>query len=104
MALTAVIKSRMPHGNRWEIDAEVTFDSAYPAGGEPYTAGMFGLTSIDSITVSASPQGYVVSPDQVNKKLILYTAHGTPGATVALLETTTANQSATKAAVKVIGV
>jgi hypothetical protein len=98
MALTVALVKKtgiVPTGRC--VVADVTFDSAYPAGGEPYTPAMFGLNSIDFIACEAalgsSTTAYVARADHANAKLMLFNSNG--AAPAALLETATANQSAT---------
>lgn len=99
MALTVSIVKRsaglVPAGRA--VIADVTFDSSYPAGGEPYTASMFGLNSVDFMAcepaLGSSTTAYVCRADQANSKLQLFNSNG--AAPAALLETATANQSAT---------
>ena len=79
------------------VIADVTFDSAYPAGGEPYTPADFGLNTVDLLHCEAafgsSTTAYVVRADHANKKLMLFNSNG--AAPAALLETATTNQAAT---------
>ena len=79
------------------VVADVTFDSTYPAGGEPFTPAMFGLDRIDFIACEpafgSATTAYVCRADHANSKLQLYNSNG--AAPAALLETATANQSAT---------
>lgn len=85
------------------VIANVTFDSTYPAGGEPYTPAMFGLTSIDFIACEpafgSATTAYVCRADHANSKLQLYNSNG--AAPAALLETATVDQSLTVARVMV---
>jgi hypothetical protein len=79
------------------VIADVTFDSAYPAGGEPYTPAMFGLDKVDFIACEAAfgsaTTAYVCRADHSAAKLLLYNSNG--AAPAALLETATANQAST---------
>lgn len=101
MAISVSIVKRsgiLPAGRA--VIADVTFDSSYPAGGEPYTPAMFGLNSVD-LLVAAPAKGsattaYACMADHTNSKLMLF---GQTAATSALVETATANQSATVARV-----
>lgn len=102
MALTVSIVKRSgltPTGRA--VVADVTFDSGYPAGGEPYTAAMFGLNRIDFMQAQAalgsSTTAYLCMADHTNSKLMLFNSNG--AAPAALLETATANQAATVARV-----
>ena len=102
MAITVAVIKRTgvtPTGRC--VVADVTFDSAYPAGGEPYTPAMFGLSSIDHLSVEAakgsSTTAYVCLADHTAKTLMLFNSNG--AAPAALLETSTANQAATVARV-----
>lgn len=98
MAISVSIVKRsgmMPTGRA--IVADVTFDATYPAGGEPYTAAMFGLDKIDFMqcepALGSATTAYVCRADHANSKLQLFNSNG--AAPAALLETATANQSAT---------
>lgn len=79
------------------VVADVTFDSTYPAGGEPYTAAMFGLPSADFVHCEtargSATTGYACRADHTNSKLLLYNSNG--AAPAALLETATTDQSGT---------
>lgn len=79
------------------ILADVTFDSSYPAGGEPYTAAMFGLSSVDFVHCEtargSATTAYACRADHANSKLQLYNSNG--AAPAALLETSTVDQSST---------
>jgi len=80
--------------------ADVTFDGSYPAGGEPYTAAMFGLSKVDYIAPAAAKgsatTAYLCMADHTASTLMLF---GQTAATSALVETATANQAATVARV-----
>ena len=98
MALSVALVKRsgiVPTGRC--VIADVTFDSAYPAGGEPYTPAMFGLDRIDFIAcepaTGSATTAYVAKADHAAAKLMLFNSNG--AAPAALLETATANQSAT---------
>lgn len=98
MAIAVSIVKRtgiVPTGNA--VIADVTFDNAYPAGGEPYTAAMFQLNRIDFMHCEtargAATTAYVVRADHAASKLLLYNSNG--AAPAALLETATADQSGT---------
>lgn len=101
MAISVSIKKRTgltPTGRA--VVADVTFDSSYPAGGEPYTAAMFGLSKIDMMLVSggalaSSTTGLLCFADHTNSKLMLFGMAAAAGVGTALTETNTANQSAT---------
>ena len=100
MALTVAIVKRSgltPTGRA--VVADVTFDSGYPAGGEPYTAAMFGLTKIDQLqpapALASSTTGLLCLADHVNSKLMLFGMAAAAGVGTALTETNTANQAAT---------
>jgi hypothetical protein len=75
----------------------ITFDSSYPAGGEPFVPRDFELDRVDHIecevAFGSSTTAYVVRADHANSKLQLYNSNG--AAPAAFLETATANQSAT---------
>ena len=101
MAISVSIKKRTgltPTGRA--VVADVTFDSGYPAGGEPYTAAMFGLSKIDFMLVSggayaSATEALLCYADHTNSKLVLYGMAAAAGVGTALKETNTANQSAT---------
>lgn len=102
MAISVSIVKRsglVPTGRA--VVADVTFDSSYPAGGEPYTPAMFGLNSVDYLAVepakASATTAYVCMADHAAAKLMLFNSNG--AAPAALLETATANQSATVARV-----
>ena len=79
------------------VIADVTFDSGYPAGGEPYTAADFGLSKVDFLHCEAafgsSTTAYLCRADHTASKIQLYNSNG--AAPAALVETSTANQAAT---------
>jgi len=100
MAIAVSIVKRsglVPSGRA--VVADVTFDSSYPAGGEPYTAAMFGLTRIDQMqtapALASSTTGLLCLADHTNSKLMLFGMAAAAGVGTALTETNTANQSAT---------
>jgi hypothetical protein len=102
MALTVAIVKRSgltPTGRA--VVADVTFDSSYPAGGEPYTAAMFGLSKIDYLqcgpALGSATTAYLALADHTNSKLMLFNSNG--AAPAALLETSTVGQQATVARV-----
>lgn len=78
---------------------EITGDAAYAAGGTAVTAANFGLTSIISISGQTSG-GRMLSFDATNSKLMTFRG---AAAASALAEDTTADQSASKFRVLVIG-
>jgi len=96
ISVSIVKRSGMLQSGRCVI-ADATFDSTYPAGGEPYTPAMFGLSSVDFLhcepALGSSTTAYVCRADHANSKLQLFNSNG--AAPAALLETGTANQSAT---------
>jgi hypothetical protein len=79
------------------VVADVTFDNSYSAGGTAYTPAMFGLNNVDFLhceaALGSSTTAYVARADHANKKIQLFNSNG--AAPAALLETGTANQSAT---------
>ena len=83
------------------VVADVTFDSGYPAGGEPYTAAEFGLNKIDHMTsgpaLASSTTGLLCLPNLATSKLMLFGMAAAAGVGTALTETNVANQSATTA-------
>lgn len=81
------------------IVADVTFDSTYPAGGEPYTPAMFGLSRIDFLHTEAalgsSTTAWLCRADHANAKLQLFGMAAAAGVGTPLTENNTANQAAT---------
>ena len=53
MGLTVAITHKAVTGDRREHRGTITFDAAYPAGGEQYTAGDFGLAKLDVLELEA---------------------------------------------------
>lgn len=100
MAISVSIKKRTgltPTGRA--VVADVTFDATYPAGGEPYTAAMFGLSKIDLMVsqpaLATSTTAWLCMADHTNSKLMLFGMAAAAGVGTALTENNTANQSAT---------
>jgi hypothetical protein len=100
MALTVAVVKRTgitPTGRT--VVADVTFDSGYPAGGEPFTAAEFGLNKIDHMesgaALASSTTGLLCFPNLATSKLMLFGMAAAAGVGTALTETNTANQSAT---------
>lgn len=81
------------------VVADVTFDSSYPAGGEPFTPSMFGLDRIDLLTCepakATSTTAWLCMADHANAKLMLFGMAAAAGVGTALTENNTVNQSAT---------
>ena len=81
------------------VVADVTFDSTYPAGGEPYTPAMFGLNTIDFMQCEpakgSSTTAWLCRADHANSKLQLYGMAAAAGVGTALTENNTADQSLT---------
>lgn len=73
MALTPTIKRQGVVGNLRYSVTEFDFDSSYPTGGLPVTAGNFGYPggTIQFVVVS-SKSGYVFSFDYAGLKLLAY--------------------------------
>lgn len=70
MSLTVSAERPVTDGHRRKVYADVTFDSSYPTGGEPVTAGDFGLQEIEELSpMGTTTNGYLVAYDRVNKKL-----------------------------------
>jgi hypothetical protein len=98
MAITvAIVKRSGGQAVGRQVIADVTFDSSYPAGGEPYTAAMFGLNRIDyletQLAKASSTTAMACLADHTASTLMLFNSNG--AAPAALLETSTVNQSAT---------
>jgi hypothetical protein len=75
MALTS---TRIENGlieDKWGkakvMGRRVTFDSAYPTGGEPIAASSFGMRQIHTILFNDA-SGYVLGFDRVNQKVKVY--------------------------------
>lgn len=99
MALTGTVTDRNI-GGRWRRHAvDVTFDSSYPAGGETYTAGLFGLARIEHLEIASGDGGYVVQDDATNSKLQVYEAGADGGA----LDESTGDLSAVTVRVIAVG-
>lgn len=81
------------------VVADVTFDSSYPATGEPYTPAMFGLRSVDLLQTApakaSSTTAWLCLADHAAAKLMLFGMAAAAGVGTALTENNTANQSAT---------
>jgi len=73
--------ARVP-GSRRRAIATVTGDTSYPSGGYPLTAGMFGLTTLDTVFTPALDQTgtWFVTWDQTNSKLKLWEIGPSEGA------------------------
>lgn len=93
MALTITIQDSFVVGDRKAVVADVTFDSAYPAGGEAVTAANFGLNlEITTIlgNVARDPdtadKAFVVDFDRAASKLVLFASDDNNAADSPLLE------------------
>lgn len=75
MALTIRRKHVGTIGNLLLSIVDVTFDNAYPTGGEPLEPGSLGLTNPFAVTVGGTG-GEVAVYDSVNRKLKLFTGDG----------------------------
>ena len=100
MALTVAVVKRTgitPTGR--VVVADVTFDSGYPAGGEPFTPAEFGLSKIDHMesggALASATTGLLCFPNLATSKLMLFGMAAAAGVGTALTETNVANQSAT---------
>src|SRR5438552_1508278 len=97
-AVTVAIKAQRPLGGvARAVVADVTFSGTYAAGGDTYTAGQFGLTTVLAIipqgaAVGSTTTGYQLMPDLTNSKLRLI---GGAASGVAGAETATAGQTGT---------
>jgi hypothetical protein len=93
MAVAVVETKRGVPGDTRELFANVTFDSTYPAGGEPLTAAQLGFPGGTILHLNATTTGgYMPVYNYATSKLQLF---GQTAATGALVETTTTDQSAT---------
>jgi hypothetical protein len=66
-------------GARRRVLAQVNFDNSYPTGGYALTPAFFGLSALDTVDCGSVSQAgtRLVSWDQVNGKLKVYSALGT---------------------------
>ncbi len=84
LTVTEVGAARGIHGTVRETFYDVTFDNSYPTGGEALAAQNVGLDTIYGLTVvgqgladgTPATTAYVVTWDQVNGKLQVFTAAG----------------------------
>lgn len=94
MALTVAKVTGADHiaGNMRHKVRTITFDSSYPTGGEPLTAGDLGLKAVFEVRAhgpfrnTGATLGVTVSYDHANSKLVAYwgnagTASGLPEVT-----------------------
>jgi len=100
MALTvAIVKNTGLTPTGRAVLADVTFDSGYPAGGEPYTPAMFGLSRIDflhaEVALGSATTAWLCRADHANSKLQLFGMAAAAGQGTPALENNTANQAAT---------
>lgn len=100
----AFVKRNVVGGVARSAIVDITFSGTYAAGGDTYTPGQFGMSTIHAImpqgTAGSATTGYVVLPDITNSKIRLLagSAAGSP-----LAETATAGQTGTVARCLVIG-
>lgn len=104
-AVTVALRARQVLGGVGRsCIADVTFSGTYAAGGDTYTPGQFGMTSILAMVpqsvVGSATTGYTAAPDIANNKIRLL---GGAASGVALAETGTAGQTGTVARMLVIG-
>lgn len=84
-------------GNKKIRYRKVTFDSAYPDGGEAVTAANFELTSLEMLEILGvvHPEGtetaFVAGYDVANSKLILFEGDNNNAADAPLIEIDTTN-------------
>jgi hypothetical protein len=100
-ALVTPIHNPHPPGNRLWTIVDFTFSTSYPAGGEPMTASLFNLNTVDAVVPLGSPlAAAAVIPvyDSANNTLALYTA--STGAKVG----TASDQSANKIRLLILGI
>ena len=93
----AFVKRNLGGGTARTALVDITFSGSYAAGGDTYTAGQFGMSTVHAINpqgaaVGSATTGYVVMPDYANSKLKLM---GGAASGVALAETGTAGQTGT---------
>jgi hypothetical protein len=68
MSLT-VTREYASLGSKQAAIGEITFDSSYPTGGEPFNAlSLLGINNVDSMVIE-NKSGYVFEFDKVNKKI-----------------------------------
>lgn len=66
LSVTPIVKDNLGGANM--VVASITFDSAYPTGGEPLTPASLGVSTIQAL-IPAPAGGYVFEYDYANKKL-----------------------------------
>lgn len=70
MALTVSVTHEGVVGDRLVKTGTITFDSSYPAGGEPFDKEDIGLYVLDRLVVD--PQdGFIFEWDSTNEKIIV---------------------------------
>jgi hypothetical protein len=93
MGVTVTVIDKYSIGDRYEVIADVTFDSTYPAGGEAVTAANFGLDlEIKHIACGLArdpdthDKAFSVDFDSAASKLILFASDDNNAADSPLLE------------------
>lgn len=100
------VRSKHVAGDLRVSEVTLTFSGSYAAGGETLSAQAVGLGTIEVFvcpTASDGTNGLVPYYNHSTGKLQLFTAHGTPGATVALIEYTAGDLSSFVARAIVFG-
>ena len=59
-------------GNRLVVTGQLSPSATYAAGGESFTASMFGLSRIERLTVMPALGGYLAAPDMTNSKVKIF--------------------------------
>lgn len=90
-------------GNRDCVIVDVTFDSAYPAGGESLTAADLGLNKIEYVSDGVTDTGYVTRYNYSTSKLQAFDSDYSTSTDGPLQETGTTNLSTSDVRVLVIG-
>lgn len=93
MALTNSLVAKFVVGDRQVNIVDVTFDDAYPAGGEAVTpSSLFLENSITAVVGNVlrdpdtADNAYIVDYDAANKKLVVFGGDYTPAAQGPLIE------------------
>lgn len=88
---TSTVRNKHVAGDLIVREVTLTFSGSYSAGGDALSATDLGLGTIEVFVCSGASDGTNALMPYYNHstgKLQLFTAHGTPGATVALIEYT----------------
>jgi hypothetical protein len=59
-------------GNRLVVTGQLSPSTSYAAGGESFTASMFGISRLERLTVMPALGGYLAAPDMTNSKVKIF--------------------------------